>query len=99
MLTQDITNLFHYVLLASAVREAELTYRKPQRHAFETILRILDQTTSRLLHLEAVGFVDEVLVTLLVEVFRSDVGQIVLTRNIVDAAIFLLHEFTNVEEA
>ena len=36
--------------------------------------------------------------TLLVEVFRSDVGQVVLSQNIVDAHIFLLHEFMNVEE-
>ena len=36
--------------------------------------------------------------TLLVEVFRSDVGQVVLSRNIVDADLFILHEFTNAEK-
>ena len=99
MLTQDVTNLLSYVLLASAVRDAELAYRNPQRHAFETILRILDRTSSLLLHPEVLDFVDEVLVTLLVEVIRSDAGQIVLSWNIVDADRFLLHEFENAEEA
>ena len=101
MLTQDVTNLLNYALLAinSTVREAELAYRNPQRHAFETILRILDRTSSRLLHPEVLDFVDEVLVTLLVEVFRSDVGQVVLSRNIMDTDVFLLYEFTNVKEA
>ena len=36
--------------------------------------------------------------TLLVEVFRSDVGQVVLSRNILDGDLFLLHEFTKNEE-
>ena len=100
MLTQDVTtNLLNYVLLASAVRQAELAYRNPQRHAFETILRILDRKSSLLLHPEALVFVDEVLVTLLVEVFRSDVGQVVFSRKIGNAIFFLLHEFTNVQEA
>ena len=99
MLTQYVTNLLNYILLASAVREAELACRNPQRHALETTLKILDRTSSRLFHLEVLDFVDEVLVTLLVQVFRSDVGQVVLSRNIVGADIFLLHGFTNVEEA
>ena len=86
------------VLLASVIREAEQVHRNPQRHAFETILRIFGGTSSRLLHPEVVDFVDEVLVTLLVEVFRSDVGQVVLSRNIVDADIFLLHDFTNIKQ-
>ena len=99
MLTQDVINLLNYVLLVSAVQEADLAYRNPQRHAFETILRNLDRTSSRLLHPEVLGFVGEVLVTSLVEIFRSDVGQVVLSRNLVDADIFLLHEFTGVEKA
>ena len=99
MLTQDVTNLLNYVLLTSTVRESEVAYRNPQCHAFETVSRILGRTSSRLLRPEVLDFVDEVLVMLLVEVFRSDVGQIVLSRNIVDADIFLLHDFTNVEEA
>ena len=84
MPTQDVmTNRLNYELLVSAVRQEELAYRNPQRHAFKMILRILDRTSSRLLRPEVLDFVDEVLVTLLVEVFRSDVGQVVLSRNIV----------------
>ena len=98
MLTQDVINLLNYVLLVSAVQEADLAYRNPQRHAFETILRNLDRTSSRLLHPEVLDFVDEVLVTSLVEIFRSDVGQVVLSRNLVDADIFLLHETRSTTE-
>ena len=100
MLTQDVTNLLNYVLLTNAVREAKLACRNSQRHAFATSLRILDRAPSRLLRPEVLDFVDEVLVTLLVEMFRSDVGQVVLSRNIVGAHLSILHEFTNnVEEA
>ena len=99
MLTQEVTNLLNYVLLASAVREVGLACRNPQPHAFETIFRNLGRTSSRLFHPQVLDFVDEVLVTLLVDVFRSDVGQVVLSWNIVDADLFLLHEFTDVEEA